>query len=97
MIKIKDGKYLIGFDKVRILSKEKLKIFMEAAYHTNWYLEILLAVTCGLRKGEILALSFDSFDKNEMTVTITKQITSNPIVENVLSVKLDRGSSVTLV
>ncbi len=80
---VKDTKpYSRPKPKVRILSKEKLKIFMEAAYHTNWYLEILLAVTCGLRKGEILALSFDSFDKNEMSVTITKQITSNPIVEN---------------
>lgn len=68
--------------KVRILTKEKLKVFMEAAYKTNWYLETLLALTCGLRKGEILALSWDCFDYEEKTVSITKQLAANPVVEN---------------
>ena len=40
--------------KVRVLGKEKLKVFLEAASKNPWYLEILLGLFCGLRKGEIL-------------------------------------------
>ncbi len=66
---------------VTVLSKSKLKQFLEAASHSPWYLEILLAVMCGLRKGEILALKFEDFDLEKMTVQINKQITSNPEME----------------
>ena len=38
--------------KVRVLSKEKLKAFLEAASKNPWYLEILLGLFCGLRKGD---------------------------------------------
>lgn len=48
--------------KVRVLSKEKLKVFLEAASKNPWYLEILLGLFCGLRKGEILGLKFQDFD-----------------------------------
>ena len=44
--------------KVRVLGKEKLKVFLEAASKNPWYLEILLGLFCGLRKGEILGLKF---------------------------------------
>ena len=36
--------------KVRVLGKEKLKVFLEAASKNPWYLEILLGLFCGLRK-----------------------------------------------
>lgn len=48
--------------KVRVLGKEKLKDFLEAASKNPWYLEILLGLFCGLRKGEILGLKFQDFD-----------------------------------
>lgn len=38
--------------KVRVLGKEKLKVFLEAASKNPWYLDILLGLFCGLRKGE---------------------------------------------
>ena len=38
--------------KVRVLGKEKLKVFLEAASKNPWYLEILLGLFCGLRKGD---------------------------------------------
>ena len=38
--------------KVRVLGKEKLKFFLEAASKNPWYLEILLGLFCGLRKGD---------------------------------------------
>lgn len=65
---------------VIILSKEKLRVLLAAASKSNWYLEILLAVFCGLRKGEIGGLKFSDFDMEQETVSISRQITSNPII-----------------
>ena len=42
--------------------KRQLKQLLEVASKDNWYLEILLALFCGLRKGEILGLKFSDFD-----------------------------------
>ena len=65
---------------VTILGKAKLKTFLGAASKSNWYLEILLALFCGLRKGEIQGLKFSDFDMENKTVSIQRQITSNPII-----------------
>lgn len=65
---------------VRVLGKDNLKIFLKAASKSNWYLEILLALFCGLRKGEIQGLKFSDFDMENHTVYIQRQITSNPII-----------------
>lgn len=65
---------------VIILSKEKLKVLLAAASHSAWYLEILLAVFCGLRKGEIGGLKYSDFDVENHTVSIQRQITSNPVI-----------------
>lgn len=66
--------------EVNILSKGKLKVLLEVASKSNWYLEILLALFCGLRKGEIQGLKFADFDFDKETVTIKRQVTSNPVV-----------------
>ena len=63
-----------------ILSKEKLRIMLAAASKSNWYLEILLGVFCGLRKGEIEGLKYSDFDISQNTVSIKRQITSNPAI-----------------
>lgn len=65
---------------ITILGKENLKIFLKAASKNKWYLEILLALFCGLRKGEIQGLKFSDFDMENKTVHIQRQITSNPII-----------------
>ena len=65
---------------VIILSKEKLKVLLAAASKSNWYLEILLAVFCGLRKGEIGGLKYSDFNIESETVSISRQITSNPVI-----------------
>lgn len=65
---------------ITILNREKLKVFMAAASRSKWYLEIMLALFCGLRKGEILGLKFKDIDFTNETVHIQRQITSNPIV-----------------
>ncbi len=64
-----------------IYTKAQIKIFLKEAQNSTWYLEILLALFCGLRKGEILGLKFSDFNLEDKIVTITRQIVSNPIIE----------------
>lgn len=63
--------------KVRVLSKEKLKELLSVASTNAWFLEILLGVFCGLRKGEILGLKFSDFDFENNTVRIQRQLVAN--------------------
>ncbi|MCD7867396.1 MAG: hypothetical protein LUG62_04190 [Clostridiales bacterium] len=66
--------------KIRVLNQEKMRFFLEKASESNWYLEILLGLFMGLRKGEISGLKFGDFDMEKKTVRIERQITANPIV-----------------
>lgn len=68
--------------KITVLSKERMKLFLEKASENNWYLEILLGLFMGLRKGEISGLKFDDFDVENRTVRIARQVTADPIVLN---------------
>lgn len=61
-----------------VLSKEKMKFFLEKASDSNWYMEILLGLFLGLRKGEILGLKYSDFDVEKRTVKISRQITASP-------------------
>lgn len=67
--------YPRGKPKITILSKEELKKLMVEVCKTNWFLETMLALFCGLRKGEIYGLKFADFDPIEQTVTIRRQVT----------------------
>lgn len=64
--------------KITVLSKEKMKFFLSKAADNNWYLEILLGLFLGLRKGEILGLKYKDFDIENRTVTISRQISAEP-------------------
>lgn len=63
-----------------IYSKAQVKQFLSFAKDNSWYLEILLALFCGLRKGEILGLKFGDFCIEDETVTISRQLAANPII-----------------
>ena len=60
--------------KIYVLDKEQLKIFLAAAKQRNWFLEIILALYLGLRKGEIRGLKFSDFNLEERTVHIQRQL-----------------------
>ncbi len=75
--------------QIVVYNKMQVKMFLNVSQSCHWYLEILLALFCGLRKGEILGLKFDDFNIEEETVTITRQLVSNPIIE------ANTGSKVT--
>lgn len=57
-----------------ILNKTQIKVLLTGAAKGNWYLEILLCLFCGLRKGEVMGLKFSDFDLKERTVKICRQV-----------------------
>lgn len=59
---------------IQVLNTSQLKKFLIGAQTTNWYLEILLALFCGLRKGEILAIKFHDFNLENKTLRIERQL-----------------------
>lgn len=67
--------------KVMIYSKDKLKLFLKAASKDEWYLEYLLGLFCGLRKGEILGLKFSDIDFERHTVRIERQLGFCPVMK----------------
>ncbi len=75
------------------MNKEELSKLLLFAQYDNWYVEILLAVFCGLRKGEIMGLKFEDFDFDENIIRIRRQLVSNPIISNdidVNSIKIEK-------
>jgi integrase len=65
---------------VLVLGKANLKKFLKAASKNEWYLEILLGLFCGLRKGEIIGLKFQDYNPDNRTIYIQRQVTSNPTI-----------------
>ncbi|WP_283680646.1 tyrosine-type recombinase/integrase [Parablautia sp. Marseille-Q6255] len=69
-------KYYWDVPAMIVYSKEQIKILLQAAYeYHSIYLEILLALFAGLRKGEIYGLKYSDFDPKTQTVKIERQIT----------------------
>lgn len=62
---------------ITVLNKSQTKCLLTAAKERNWFLEIILGLYCGLRKGEILGLKFGDFDFEERTVTIERQLVAD--------------------
>ena len=73
--------YLRGKTNITILKKKEIKILLELSQNDNWYLETLLALFCGLRKGEIMVLKFSDFNLEKQTVKISRQLASEYIME----------------
>ena len=67
--------YPRGKPNIIILSKDELKKLMPEMCTTNWLLEMMFALFCGLRKGEILGLKFSDIDLSERTVSVQRQVT----------------------
>lgn len=76
--------------KITIYNKAEVKQFLLFAKENSWYLEILLALFCGLRKGEILGLKFNDFNTEDETVTIKRQFAANPIIPHASGSKITK-------
>lgn len=71
-------RYYTTIPKIQILTKEQIRTLLAAAScNQTLYLEVLLALVCGLRKGEILGLKFTDFNREQRSLHISRQITRN--------------------
>lgn len=70
-------KYYREKPKIKILREDELRKLLKNAKRSNWYLEILLGVFCGLRKGEIMGLKFSDFDLENQIVRIDRQLVND--------------------
>ena len=61
--------------KALVLNKEQTAKFIDGAKHSVYGLEYILAITLGLRRGEVLGLRFSDFDLDKGTVHIQNQVT----------------------
>jgi len=67
--------YRRGKPNIKLLTKNEIKTFLSSTCNSDsWYLEILLALFCGLRKGEIRGLKFSDFNSEKKTVSISRQL-----------------------
>ena len=67
--------YRRGKPNIKLLTKDEIKTFLSSTCNSDsWYLEILLALFCGLRKGEIRGLKFSDFNYEKKTVSISRQL-----------------------
>lgn len=71
--------------KIVILNLQEQSKFLDYAENTSWFLEILLGLFCGLRRGEILGLKFSDIDYENKVLKIQRQITRRT--------KLEKGTS----
>lgn len=72
---VKDTKkYRRSKPKIVILNKAEIKkLLYVVKKDANWYLETLIGLFCGLRKGEIFGLKFGDFDLENKNVFIERQ------------------------
>lgn len=67
--------YKRGKPNIKILTRNEIKELLSVTCsNETWYLEILLALFCGLRKGEIRGLKFSDFNYEKKTVRISRQL-----------------------
>lgn len=78
--------------QIKLLTKKQIKKLLLFAQYDIWYLEILLGLFCGLRKGEIMGLKFDDFDMNNNILKIRRQLVTDTVLaqrQDVNKVKVD--------
>lgn len=90
-------KYKRNKPKIKILKKEELKKLLVNSQEDPWYLEILLAVFCGLRKGEIIGLKFTDFDWDCNVLRIRRQLVCNPVLDSEMEINKVNVGKYTLV
>ncbi len=75
--------YKRGKVNIKILSKDEIRRFLAVTCDSDtWYLEILLGLFCGLRKGEIRGLKFSDFDVEKKTLKVSRQLANNYEMDN---------------
>lgn len=61
--------------KSTVLTQQQAQELLKAARGSSIFLEVLIAITLGLRRGEVLGLKFSDFDFKNNTVHVQRQLT----------------------
>ena len=67
---------------IQILNTDQIKVLLANANGTEWYLEILMGLFLGFRKGEILGIKFSDFSSENHSVSISRQLSSDTEIED---------------
>jgi integrase len=83
--------------KMRPLDTDETAALLDAIRHTRMYMPVLLAVTAGLRRGEILALRWRAinFDTGQISVRASAEQTRAGVREKAPKSGRDRTVAVT--
>jgi integrase len=60
--------------EIKILARDEIITVLEAAYQTPLYLPVLIAVTTGLRRGELLGLRWSDLDLKTGILTVNQSL-----------------------
>ncbi|MDO4924845.1 MAG: tyrosine-type recombinase/integrase [Turicibacter sp.] len=60
--------------EMRFLSRDEIDTVLREVSKDKYYLSILLAIHTGMRRGEVLGLTWDDIDLEEQVITINKQL-----------------------
>lgn len=63
-----------GKTKLEIWNNEEVSSFLNAAQKSRYYLAFHLALTTGMRQGEILGLKWENIDFEQNTLSVTQQL-----------------------
>lgn len=77
---VNTDKYHREKPNIKILSEKELRELLKNTKDSNWYLEILLGLFGGLRKGEIMGLKFSDFDLNNKIMRINRQLVNDAAI-----------------
>jgi len=70
--------------KMHTLDKQQVDTLIEGARNTPLFIPILLAVTCGLRRGEILGLKWDNVNLRNNIINVTQTRVRVPSGEEII-------------
>ncbi|MCT4606657.1 MAG: site-specific integrase [Marinisporobacter sp.] len=80
-----------------VLQENEIQGFIRAFEDTEIYLAVIIAITLGLRRGELLALLWSDIDFNKKTITINKTIVVGDREIKVDTTKTEKSNRVLLI
>lgn len=76
-----------GSREMTVWTAEELRSFLDEIRDTDWYVPILLAANTGMRRGEVLGLTWRNVDLDAARLTVSQQILSVEYSAKVADVK----------
>lgn len=81
---------------LNVLDLNQSAKLLEDARHTRLFIPVLIAITCGLRRGEITALRWFNVDLDKATLTVTHSFEQTKTTVRLKAPKRDKRRSIAL-